>query len=217
MPEFLGRREAMVASLRRRGFINDEKVERAMLKVERHLFVPEDQVFDAYRDTPLHIGQGQTISAPHMVAMMLELLDLEEGQKVLEVGTGSGYNAALVAEMVGAGGEVHSIERIGELATTARKRLAKAGYGRVNVVVGDGSKGLAEKAPFDRIMVTAAGPRVPEALRSQLRDGGIMLIPVGSMAMQDLVKVLRKGDRFEERRMGGVMFVPLIGEQAHRE
>jgi protein-L-isoaspartate(D-aspartate) O-methyltransferase len=181
--------------------------------VERHLFLPASMVNEAYLDTPLQIGEGQTISAPHMVAMMAEGLDLRPGLKVLEVGGGSGYHAAVMAELVKPNGKVYSMERIPSLAESARRNLKAAGYDNiVEVIVGDGTKGLPEHAPFDRISIAAAAPYVPEPLKQQLAENGRMLIPVGNRWYQDLTMVERKGASYKETKLGGCVFVPLIGE-----
>ena len=189
-----------------------ERVYKAMLKVPRHLFVPFNYRDDAYADTPLPIGKDQTISAPHMVAIMCELLDLDEGQKVLEVGTGRGYHAAVVAEIIGERGKVVTVERIPELAEKAREILEALGYKNVKVVVGDGSKGFEGEAPYDRIFVTASAPDVPEPLIQQLKAGGKMVLPVGNF-MQNLV-IVEKDEKGEVRKKswGAVRFVPLVGE-----
>ncbi len=217
-------RRRLVEKLVREGIIRSEKVKRAMLKVPRELFVPEHLCELAYEDTPLPIGFGQTISAPHMVALMLEEAELDEGMKVLEVGTGSGYNAALIAEIVAPEGSkrpghVYSIERIPELAERARLNLERAGYGdRVTVIVGDGSKGYEPAAPYDRIIVTAAAPDIPEPLVKQLKPGGILLIPVGSRYSQELLKVVKRPDgSIVVKRVTPCIFVPLVGEFGWRE
>jgi len=203
----------MVARLRAMGYISNPRVIRAMENVPRHLFVPPDQVRNAYIDSPLPIGEGQTISAPHMVAIMVEAADLRPGMKVLEVGGGSGYNAAVMAELVRPDGKVYTVERVRSLAIRARENLQRAGYGdSVEVVVGDGSKGLEEHKPFDRIVVTAASPGVPAPLKEQLADGGMILIPVGTRYHQELYRVTRRGERFITENLGGCIFVPLIGE-----
>lgn len=209
-------RNRLVDSLVRRGYVTSAAVERAMRTVPREAFIPDRHGRDAYVDTPLPIGEGQTISAPHMVAIMVENMSLGPGHKVLEVGAGSGYHAAVVAEIVGPGGRVFTVERIESLARSAELSLKETGYSdRVTVVVGDGSRGLPSEAPFDRIFVACGAPDVPSVLTSQMADGGIMLIPVGSRFYQDLIKVVRKGDRFEKSDLGGCVFVPLIGEHGH--
>lgn len=189
-----------------------EKVLDAMLRVPRHLFVPTQISGDAYVDTPLSIGCGQTISAPHMVAMMCDLLDLREGLKVLEVGTGSGYNAAVLAQLVGSTGHIYSVERIASLVEFAKKNLAENGDTNVTVLLEDGSGGDLEHAPYDRICVTCAAPDIPQPLIEQLKPGGLMVIPVGVTSQQlYLVKKDMDGTVHKEIK-GGVVFVPLIGK-----
>ncbi len=197
-----------------RGLVS-ERVIRAMSRVPREHFVPQAYLSRAYDDTPLFIGAGQTISAPHMVAIMCDLLDLQEGMKVLEVGGGSGYHAAVMAGLVGPSGHVYSIERLPELANQAQENLAKAGIENVAMIVGDGSIGLALHAPYDRISVAATAPRVPEPLKQQLKPGGKMVLPVGR-GYQELVLVTRKNGFAIEEKMG-VAFVPLIGEKGFKE
>ncbi len=209
-------RKRMVAGLRGRGLVFSEKVERALLKVPRHLFVPEGVRSLAYRDTPLPIGDGQTISAPHMVAVMAEALDLREGHKVLEIGAGSGYNAAVMAELAGPTGRIVTLERHPSLAEGASRVLEEAGYANVQVVVADGSRGYPEEAPYDRISVTCGAPRVPDDLVDQLADGGVMLIPVGGLEYQSLLRVSKRGGSALTEDLGSVVFVPLIGEKGHR-
>lgn len=193
-----------------------QQVYQAMLKVPRHEFVPYEHVNEAYSDIPLPIGGGQTISAPHMVAIMCELLDLRKGLKVLEVGAGSGYHAAVVAEIVGENGSVIAIERKPELAERAEEKLKKLGYKNVKIIVGDGSKGFPLEAPYDRIYVTASAPDIPEPLTEQLRKGGKMIIPVGEHSQ--FLYIVEKDDtgRVNKRNWGGVRFVPLIGEYGFR-
>jgi protein-L-isoaspartate(D-aspartate) O-methyltransferase len=206
-------RKQMVRRLVQSGVISSDRVAHAMELVERHLFLPANMIDEAYLDTPLQIGEGQTISAPHMVAMMAEGLDLRPGLKVLEVGGGSGYHAAVMAELVKPDGRVFSMERIPSLAESARRNLKAAGYdGMVEVIVGYGTRGLPEHAPFDRISIAAAAPYVPDPLKQQLAENGRMLIPVGNRWYQDLTMVERKGTRFKETKLGGCVFVPLIGE-----
>jgi protein-L-isoaspartate(D-aspartate) O-methyltransferase len=193
----------------------DNRVIQAMDKIPRELFIPEQYRLNAYDDTPLPIGHGQTISAPHMVAIMCDLLDLQNGMKVLEVGGGSGYHAAVMAELVRPDGYVFSIERIRDLVTQARENLRRAGISNVSMIEGDGSVGLPENAPFDRISVAATAPRIPEPLKQQLMVGGKMVIPIGT-AFQELVMITRKNGFYVEEKMG-VAFVPLIGEHGFKQ
>jgi protein-L-isoaspartate(D-aspartate) O-methyltransferase len=189
--------------------VKDARVLEALRRVPRHLFVPESSQPEAYEDHPLPIGQGQTISQPYIVAFMSEALALQGGETVLEVGTGSGYQSAILA---GIASRVYTIEIVASLAHEARARLARLGYGNVTVKAGDGYAGWPEAAPFDAIVVTAAAPRIPEPLRAQLRDGGRLVIPVGSDSLgQELVLLIRRGERFEERRLLPVRFVPMTG------
>ena len=189
--------------------IRDERVIAAMDAVPRERFVPAEDRDLAYRDGPLPIGGGQTISQPWVVARMTELLHVGGGDRVLEVGTGSGYAAAVLAEI---GCRVTTIERNPGLADDARLRLAELGYAdRVDVRAGDGSLGLADEAPWDGIIVAAAAPAVPAALREQLGDGRRLVIPVGSRRQQLLLVVERHGNEWVERPEGPVVFVPLVG------
>jgi len=206
----------MVARLVSGGYIRTRAVERAMSAVPREMFLPQEIAEEAYVDSPMPIGKGQTISAPHMVAIMQEELELASGQKVLEIGGGSGYHAAVTAELVKPGGKVISVERIPELADIARSNISRAGYsGQVEVVLGDGSKGLPDKAPFDRIFVACGAPAVPEPLMEQLADGGVMLVPVGSRYCQDLIKVRKRKGKVTQESRGGCIFVPLVGEHGY--
>jgi protein-L-isoaspartate(D-aspartate) O-methyltransferase len=190
--------------------IRDPLVLEAMRAVMRHLFVPAAIRASSYDDRPLPIGLGQTISQPYMVAIMTESLLLKGGEKVLEVGTGSGYQAAILAEL---GCTVHTIERSETLAREARLNLAAAGYGGVAVHSGDGTLGLKDEAPFRAIIVTAGGPVVPEPLTAQLDpDGGVLVIPVGGRGVQELLRVTRNGEKFRTEELGGCRFVPLVGE-----
>jgi len=195
--------------LRRRG-ITDERVLRAMERVPRELFVPEGVRQHAYEDGALPIGHGQTISQPYIVATICALLGLAGSERVLDVGTGSGYQAAVLAELAA---EVVTIERVPELAESARAALAEAGYDRVEVRVGDGSLGVPDRAPFAAIAVAAAAPTVPRALYSQLSEGGRLVVPRGSRLGQDLVLVVRTPDGPQERASVSCRFVPLLGEE----
>ncbi len=206
-------RRRLVERLRKSGYIRSDSVQAAMEAVPREKFVPEYMEDRAYVDTPLPIGHGQTISAPSMIAIMLEELDLHTGQKVLEIGTGSGYNATLIYEMVKC--RVYTVERLPELAELARSNLETAGYGEeVIVVVGDGTEGYEEESPYDRIMVTAGAPKMPPALAEQLKVGGMIGIPVGSnRGFQEFVTGTKKEDGdLEIVSHGGCAFVPLIGK-----
>ena len=188
--------------------VKDPLVLSAMRTVPRHDFVPPAALAEAYGDHPVPIGHGQTVSQPYIVAFMTETLGLKGGEKVLEVGTGSGYQAAVLARMAG---EVYSIEIVAPLAEEARERMARLGYRNVFVRGGDGYKGWPEAAPFDAIIVTAAAPKIPEPLKAQLKDGGRLVIPVGD-ENQELVVLTRRGEAFEERRVLPVRFVPMTGE-----
>jgi protein-L-isoaspartate(D-aspartate) O-methyltransferase len=189
--------------------ISDERVLDAMRVVPRHLFVPESQRSQAYTDRPLSIGYGQTISQPYMVACMTAALQLTGTETVLEIGTGSGYQAAVLSQVAR---KVITIECVTELAESASKTLADLGYDRVDVVVGDGSIGLPTEAPFDAIMFTAAAPEVPLPLREQLADGGRIVGPTGSRVDQVLVRMQRRGNNWERDVLMAVIFVPLIGK-----
>ena len=212
-------RERLIESLIRCGYLTKKPVIDAFRKVPRHEFIPENIREYAYSDHPQPISDGQTISAPSMIAIMLEYLDLALGQRVLEIGAGSGYNAALAAEIVGPRGEVVTIERIPRLAEFAEKNLKKAGFGRVTVVVGDGSLGYEKGAPWDRILMTACAPEVPEPLVKQLKAGGKLGAPVGKHYMFQTWTVVEKTSDKEVRTTehGGCSFVPLVGKLGWRE
>jgi len=201
-------RQQMVAQQIAVRGVRDGRTLEAMRRVPRHLFVPPEVARQAYADHPLPIGHGQTISQPYIVAFMTEALGLDGDETVLEVGTGSGYQAAVLAEIVS---RVYSIEIVAPLAKEAGALLKDLGYTNVQVRAGDGYQGWPEAAPFDAIIVTAAAPRIPEPLKQQLRDGGRLILPVGD-AWQELVVVTRRGDRYEEDRVLAVRFVPMTGE-----
>lgn len=212
--------ENLVSRLRNSGYLASAEMERALRVVPREEFVHPSTREYAYRDSPLSIGYGQTISAPHMCVIMCEAMQLKPGHKILEIGAGSGYHAALCAELVAPKGtkepgHVYTIEIVDSLISFAESNLVRTGYSdRVTLIHGDGGKGLPEHAPFDRILVAAAAPDVPQPLIDQLARGGIMLIPVGSRGFfQDLFMVIKDdNDNVTRRNWGGVAFVPLTGE-----
>jgi protein-L-isoaspartate(D-aspartate) O-methyltransferase len=189
--------------------VKDERVIAAMKRVPRHLFVPVEEQYRAYDDSALPIGDGQTISQPYMVAVMTELLKLRGDEKVLEIGTGSGYQAAVLAELAR---EVFTIERIPELKNQAEKNLRRAGYHNVTLRTSDGSEGWSEEAPFDRIIITAGSPEFPEPLIKQLGDGGIGVAPVGALHGQELIQITKRGADIKEHFFTPCIFVPLIGK-----
>ncbi len=203
-------REKMVAEQIVARGVSDERVLAAMRKVPRHLFVPENQRVSAYGDYPLPIGEGQTISQPFMVALMSEAMRLSGTETVLEIGTGSGYQTAVLAELAK---QVYSVERIPGLVGLARRTLDALGYRNVLVRLGDGTLGWSEHAPYDRIMVTAGAPAVPQPLIDQLVDGGQLVIPVGSEMLQQLTRITRLPDgAVREEPLGGCVFVKLLGK-----
>lgn len=189
--------------------IRAPRVLAAMRKIPRHLFVDEALAAQAYEDHPVPIGYGQTISQPYIVGLMSSLLEAEPGMSVLEIGTGSGYQACVLAEM---GLQVYTVERIRELHERTRTKLVEMGYGRIRFKLDDGTMGWPEAAPFDRILVTAGGPEIPGPLVEQLADPGILLIPVGSSRRnQQLVMVRRQEGKYYKSTLGGVAFVDLVG------
>jgi protein-L-isoaspartate(D-aspartate) O-methyltransferase len=203
------RAEMVERQLRRRG-IEDERVLAAMAGVPRDLFVPLGLIDHAYDDGALPIGHDQTISQPFVVATICSLLSLRGTERVLDVGTGSGYQAAVLAELAA---DVVTVERIPELASEARARLVDAGYSNVEVRVGDGSLGVPERAPFDAVAIAAAAPRVPPALYEQLGEGGRLVLPRGSRWGQELVLVVRTAEGPAERTSISCRFVPLVGDE----
>jgi protein-L-isoaspartate(D-aspartate) O-methyltransferase len=190
--------------------IGDRRVLEALREVPRHLFVPEAQVSQAYENHPVAIGEGQTISQPYMVACMSQALSLQGGEKILEIGSGSGYQTAVLKAL---GGDVYTVERVPELSERARRNVERSGYSGVQYRIGDGSRGWPEAAPFDRIIVTAGAPSVPLPLVEQLRDGGSMVIPVGGEDEQELLLVRRGQGRVTRERICTCVFVKLWGEE----
>jgi len=209
MADFCKRREGMVdAQIRRRG-VTDARVLDAMRTVPREKFVPEHLHPLAYDDMPLPIEAGQTISQPFIVAAMIEMAEVAPGDRVLEIGAGSGYAAAVISRIAG---RVYAIERHAELAARARERIATLGYDNIEIRTGDGTAGWPEAAPFDAIIASAGGPVIPQQLKQQLAPGAVLVMPVGRAHEQRLIKMRRLGpDQFEEEAMGAVAFVPLIG------
>ena len=206
--DFKAMREKMVdTQIKARG-VKDPRILSAMLKIERHHFVPEQYLNSAYSDQPLPIGEGQTISQPYIVALMTELLELKGDEKVLEIGTGSGYQAAILAELVK---EVYTIEIIETLASSADKRLRQLGYQNIHVKAGDGYLGWPEVAPFDALIVTAAPDHIPKPLIDQLKEGGRMVVPVGTYT-QELKKIIKRSGKIETTDVIPVVFVPMTGE-----
>ncbi len=205
--QYSRQRQALVEILRQKG-INNEEVLRAIGNVPRHLFVPEEHRHEAYEDYPLPIGSGQTISQPFTVALMTELLDVKPGDKVLEIGTGSGYQAAILAEL---GAQVFTVERIESLYRQAKERLKQLGYDNVQVFYADGTVGLPQHAPFDRIIVTAAG-RLQDKLLEQLTTGGIMVAPIEDLlGYSTMYKIIKTGaDTYKTEKTPGFSFVPLL-------
>ncbi|HID72198.1 MAG TPA: protein-L-isoaspartate O-methyltransferase [Thermoplasmata archaeon] len=215
-------RERLVHNLWRRGYIKSRRVKEAMLAIPRHFFVPEHLLRDAYIDSPLNIGEGQTISAPHMVAMMAEELDIKKGEKILEIGGGSGYHAAIYGYLTGKGGMVVSIERIKVLVERAEKNLRDLksylqkrdiNIGEIKFIHGDGRFGYKEESPYHKISVACTAEEIPRALSEQLAEGGKMVIPVGSSLSffggQTLVSVEKRDGKLKKRDVCGVAFVPL--------
>lgn len=207
--DYTSARERMVTDQLIPRRINDEHVLDAMRTVPRHLFIPEDLRYLAYADAPLPIGHRQTISQPYIVALMTELLELKGEERVLEIGTGSGYQAAVLAHLTK---EVYTVERISELAENARKVFQELEITNIQVFEQDGSAGLPEFAPFDAIMVTAAAPKVPSPLQEQLADEGRLVLPVGSRDGQILERWRKKENELKREHIAPVAFVPLVGD-----
>lgn len=208
-PNFRLQRQMMVElQIRQRG-VREERVLAAFLEVPRHEFVPPEYLHEAYEDRPLPIGHGQTISQPYMVAVMTEALNLSGNERVLEIGTGSGYQTAILARLAQ---EVYSVEQHEGLARQAEERLRNLSVTKATVVIGDGSQGYPPVAPYDGIVVTAGAPSVPPVLVEQLVDGGRLVIPVGDMYSQDLLLVVKQGDTVQQTVINQCRFVPLTGK-----
>ncbi|MEM5790462.1 MAG: protein-L-isoaspartate(D-aspartate) O-methyltransferase [Candidatus Aenigmatarchaeota archaeon] len=215
MNYFEERRE-MVERLKKYGYLKDEKIEKAMLKVKREFFVLPEYREDAYVDTPLPIPGNATISAPHMHCIYLHALELKEGDKVLEVGFGSGILLAYIKEIVGRKGKVIGIEINPETFEFGKVNLKKAGYKDIKLILGDGSKGLEREAPFDKILISAACPEIPKPLIEELKPKGILIAPVGGISGgQELIRI-RKNEKIKKENLGSVIFLPLIGKYGFR-
>lgn len=215
MNQYQGKRQQMVETQIIRRGLKDRRVINAMLNVPRHLFVDEALWPEAYEDHPLPIGEKQTISQPYIVALMSELLQLTGNEKVLEIGTGSGYQCAVLAELAD---QVFSIERIPSIAKRARKMFDQLKYSNIMIHIGDGTLGWKEHSPYDGIIVTAAAPRPPKALLEQLGQGGRLVIPIGDEFTQDLMVFIREKDNtYTEQNYGNCRFVKLIGAEGWRE
>ena len=194
------------------GIIKDKKIAAAFRKADRKYFVPEEYKDNIYSDHPLHIGKGQTISQPTTVAIMTQALEVKPGQKILEIGSGSGWQSAVLSFIVGKKEEIITIEYIKELAELAKNNLKKLNIKNVLVIHGDGSKGYKKEAPFDRIILTSAASDFPKPLINQLKEGGIILGPLGSRFEQEMVKARKIDGKLEREYLGGFIFVPLVGK-----
>ena len=208
------RRAELVKRLILEGRIYSKEVEQAFLDIPREVFVPDSIKKYAYLDRPLEIGNGQTISAPHMIAIMVEGLDIKKGQKILEIGAGSGYHAAIVSKLIGEDGHIYTIERHSSLAENAKKNIKNAGISNITIEIGDGSQGLLKYAPYDRIYVTCAAPGIPPPLIEQLKNKGRLMIPVGK-TICELKLIEKREDKLIENDLGGCSFVPLVGKHGY--
>lgn len=204
----VARRRMIERQLVSRG-ISDERVLAAMMKIPRHLFVDPGLMDQAYGDNPLGIGEGQTISQPYIVALMTQALDLKGHEKVLEIGSGCGYQTAILAELAG---QVYTIERLKELGFMARRNLKNLGCRNIVIRIGDGSRGWEDAAPFDAILIAAGSPEIPKPLLAQLVEGGKMVVPVGTEEEQSLMRVTRRGVKSDVEDLGACRFVKLVGE-----
>ena len=197
------------------GVVKDKRIIEAFKKVPRENFIRKEQLDEAYGDYPLAIGEGQTISQPTTVMIMTQALELKEGDKVLEVGAGSGYQAAIIANIIGKKGKVISAEIADDLARFAKTNIKKLKLSNIKIIKHDGSKGYKEEAPYDKIIITAACPRIPKPLISQLKENGIIVAPVGSMLEQVMVKARKKNNKLAEEKLGDFQFVPLKGKYGY--
>lgn len=207
-------KEKLIEKLIKQGYLKSKEIIEAMKEIPREIFIPERQRRHAYADMPLEIGYGQTISAPHMVAIMLEALKLKEDSKILEIGTGTGYHAALAAK-IAKKGRVYTIERIKELAEKAKENFRKLNLRNIEVFVGDGSRGLPQHAPYTHIYATCSAPSIPDAFIEQLAKGGRLLIPVGRIYGE--LWLVEKKDGLKKKNLGGCAFVPMIGSDAYED
>jgi protein-L-isoaspartate(D-aspartate) O-methyltransferase len=214
--QLLENNEGMIRHIKGTGYLKSKTVETALRAVPRHNFVPRRLITLAYSDIPLSIGHGQTISQPSTVVAMTEALDVKRGNKILEVGAGSGWQAALLAKLVGSKAKIWTVECIHELSDFARDNLARAGIKNAFVVEGDGSEGLENRAKYDRIIVTAACPGIPPPLIKQLKVGGKMVLPIGGPSLQTMVRITKLKSRLKHEELGGFVFVPLIGKYGFR-
>jgi protein-L-isoaspartate(D-aspartate) O-methyltransferase len=208
--------EILIDRIRKSGYLKSKSVEEAIRSMPRHLFLPDSMRDLAYLDAPLALGYRQTISQPTTVIAMTEALEVRRGQKVLEIGTGSGWQASILSYLVGNDGSVFSLEIVKELAEFARENLKKAGISNVKVLLRDGSLGMEEEAPFDRIIVTAASPEIPGPLIEQLKVGGIMVIPIGSLYFQEMIVARKTEKGIKKRSIGDFNFVPLLGRHGFK-
>lgn len=210
----MGQKQRLMDHWTSLGIIKDKKVIEAFKKVPREAFL-KDRKEESYGDYPIPIGEGQTISQPTTVMIMTEALELREGHKVLEIGSGSGYQAAIISKIIGNNGKVISTEIIPELAEFAKNNIKKLKIKNIEIIKHDGSKGYAKEAPYDRIIVTAASPEIPKPLIKQLKENGIIIVPVGNLVEQIMIKGIRRGSRLIQEEIGQFMFVPLKGKYGH--